>query len=130
MTPNHTAAEIHAMRAECKEALLKSESASGLERLQLINKAFPFAINNSSAGLLISWTGDGFSVSDNAGFITKLDRDDVCTMLVMIGMETAKRGSVREVITGEKKKEIIREVRTPIVKIVPKGKLQLKDIGL
>lgn len=127
MTPNHTPTEVAQMQAEAQEALAQSESAEGLEKLRLINKAFPFAIQGHPHGLRIAYDNGGWSISDLEGFITVVDKEDTTTLFVMIGMETARRGSVREIITGKKR---------PIAEPSPrreslKGKkITLADIGL
>ena len=133
MTPNHSAAEIAMMQAEAREALLASEEAEGLEKLRLINKAFPFAVQGSGQGLLIAWTGADWSISDTAGFITRLEKDDVVTMLVMIGMEAGKKGSVREIVTGEERKAKIvalSDVKPNELHNMKSSKLTLANLGL
>jgi hypothetical protein len=131
MTPFPSPQEVATLQAEAREALAQSETAEGLEKLRLINAAFPFAIQGTGYGLRISWTGDGWSISDTAGFITILPRDDSASLLVMIGMESARAGSVREVITGKKRASVLREVKLPEpVKRDPKKKLTLSELGL
>jgi hypothetical protein len=131
MTPFPSPQEVATLQAEAREALAKSETAEGLEKLRLINKAFPFAIQGTGYGLRISWTGDGWSISDTGGFITILDRDDATTMLVMIGMESARAGSVREVITGKKRASVLIETTLPEpVKMKKPEKLTIAELGL
>lgn len=126
MTPNHTPQEVAQMQAEAHEALAQSEKAEGLEKLRLINKAFPFAIQGHPHGLHIAYDNGGWSVSDIGGFITVVDKEDTNTLFVMIGMETARRGSVRELITGEKKTA----PPTPCREALKGKKITLADIGL
>lgn len=133
MTPFPTPAEIAALQADCQEAWEKSKSAEGLEKLQLIRQAFPFAVQGAPGGLRISWDEKGWTIADSGGFITILDKDDIVTMLVILGMESAAPGSFRELIEGKKRREEVKPAPKPPHPDFAKyqrGKITLADIGL
>jgi len=127
MTPFLIKAEYVTSTQACQEAWEKSRSTTGLERMKLINLAFPFAIHGGSAlgGLRVSYLHEhrALAVSDGAGFITLIDIKDWQTLLCALGMEAGERGSFRRAITGGKAYE----------KVQPKKenrKLTLTDLGL
>lgn len=120
------------MQERCRDAWEQAQSAEGLERMRLINLAFPYAVraNANSPGLRILWNNNEkcWTVCDTAGFITLVPKDDVATLLVMIGMESALAGAVRDVVEGRERKE--RRKVEPPPPPVKKKKLTLGDLGL
>jgi len=133
-TPQLTKFEIAEMQVVCKEAWTAAQRATGLERMKLVHKAFPFAISggaNPDGGCLrICWSEryNSFWVSDSAGFITLVPESEADgTIFAAIGMEANEKGSFREMITGKKPLK-----RPPVPKIEPKKKvkLSLKDLEL
>lgn len=127
MTPFPTKAEHAAASQSCQEAWEKSRRAAGLERMRLINLAFPFAIHGGSAlgGLRVSYLHkhQALAVSDGAGFITLIEVDDWQTLFCALGMEAGERGSFRRTVEGGK------AYKKPPPKKAHK-KISLTDLGL
>lgn len=127
MTPFPTPAEITLMQERCQAALEKAKTAEGLEKMRLLNEAFPFALTGGdSSSLRFSWHPKEmkWTVCDSEGFLTLIEKEDVSTMLIAIGMEAAKAGSFRSLITGKERRQ-----EPPKAKRFG-AKLTLEDIGL
>ena len=137
MTPIPTPQEVAKMQQDCLIAWDKAKTAEGLEKMRLINQAFPYAVDGGSAisGLRFKWhvTECKWVASDAAGFITLIERYDIATMLIAIGMEAARAGAFREAIEGKKPEELPlpRSVfDEPKPKKPAKHKLTIADLGL
>lgn len=133
-----TKEELAVLIRNCAEAREAAREAEGLERLQLIHKSFPYAITGGDAhGLRINWhpTERGFTIADGGGFITIIPENHTEYLFILLGMEAARSGAVRELITGQKRAEARRSALPPIPEHKPKRqvpgrKISLADIGL
>ena len=107
MTPFPTPAEVAALQDRARVAWAKAQKAEGLERLRLINEAFPFAITGGPSSLKFMWhfKEKKWTAMDGTGFITLIEPDDIATMLIAVGMDADRPGAFRELVEGKKRAE-------------------------
>jgi len=112
----------HAIKL-CAESFTAATTSSGVERLRLINRAFPWSVHAGFPSLRISWNEKFhlFNVCDYAGFITLVEFEELPSM---IKMETRRQGAVRAWIEDRPLK------KTQVPKIPPSNKLELESLDL
>lgn len=130
-----TPEEVAVDQAECAAAWKDSRERNGIDRMKLIYKAFPHAVNNGSAigGLRVIWLEqyNAFGIADTGGFLTLIDDGEVLPQLFrLLSMEAKAPGAVRELITGEPRPKTLDTSQIPKITEQKKVKLSLKDLGL
>ncbi len=108
MTLLKTHQEVLAAQEACRDAWRKAQSATGLDRLRLIHRAFPHAVQGASkCQLIIAWSEKHklYSISDFGGFLTLVNGPELRLALTI---ESTSPGKFRQVITGiePKKREV------------------------
>jgi len=138
MTSLPTPAETLVAQAACAKAWEESRLRNGIDRMKLIYKAFPHAVNNGSAksGLRLTWIEEqnAFGVADTGGFLTLLGDEDETTpeqtlqqLFHLLSLEAGSPGAVRELITGVPRPKSLETSQVPKI---PEKKLTLEDLGL
>lgn len=138
MTPLKTPTEVAAEQKACALAWEESRLRNGIDRMKLIYKAFPHAVNGGSArgGLRLLYLSEynAFGICDEGGFLTLLGDEDNANaertlhqLFHLLSLESQDPGAVRELITGVARK---RSLGTPQVPKIPKKKFSLEDLGL
>ena len=101
-----TQQEVEADIAACHDAWRQAQDAIGLQRLKLVHRAFPHAVQGASKGQLsIAWSDKHqlYSISDLGGFITLVTPREI---ELALSIEAMGNGKFREIITGVAPKKV------------------------
>ncbi len=124
-------AEVLAAQDACTKAWEESRLRNGIDRMKLIYKAFPYAVNGGGSGLRLTWVEEfnGLGLADSGGFLTLIDDGDILQQLFhLLSLESRTPGAVRALITGVPLPE--RALEDPQVPKILEKKLSLKDLDL
>ncbi len=131
MTPLSSTKKLHSEQLACQEAWNEAMRSRGSKRCSLIAAAFPHSISISKctidSHLKVSYSEkfESYVVSDHEGFLTLIEVGDLDTLLHAIVIESKRKGTFREEVTGK-------EAPKPPNLIPPprKEKINLEDLDL